>query len=490
MNTTVRLSKSKYMAGRQCEKRLWLEVHRPDLIEWDDAQTARLAKGTAFGELARELLGPGVLVDFGPDMPAAVARTSELIQKSKPPRHVFEATMSHRNVLVRVDALRRKGAAFEVIEVKSSGSVKEPYLDDCAVQTWVARGAGIDTRRTWVALADSQFVYVEEGNYEGLLKLQDVSAEVEARQADVPRLVRRFQEVLREDEPDICTGPHCRKPYECPFIAHCQAQEEPGPDYPLELWARSPALVQRLADAGFEDLRDVPLDLVPKGKYQRMLKGIRRGKAIVAPELRRQLAELPYPRRYLDFEAIDFIVPRWLGTRPFEHIPFQWSCHVEKAAGDVVARGFLDISGDDPRRQLAVALIKTCGKRGPILVYGRYESQCLASLSRHLPDLAGALDAIGARLVDLLPLMQNHYYHPEMGKSWSLKSVLPTVVSSLDYGDLGDVADGVAAQDAYIEAIDAATTPARRRELKSALKRYCERDTWGLVEMVRVLSKR
>jgi len=48
-------------------------------------------------------------------MPAAVAQTSKLIQKSKPPRHVFEATLSHQNVRVRVDALRRKGASFEII---------------------------------------------------------------------------------------------------------------------------------------------------------------------------------------------------------------------------------------------------------------------------------------------------------------------------------------------------------------------------------------
>ena len=115
MSTKVRLSKSKYMAGRQCEKRLWLEIHRPDLIEWDDAQMAWLSQGTAFGELARQLLGPGVLIDCGPDMPAAVAQTSKLIQKSKPPRHVFEATLSHQNVRVRVDALRRKGASFEII---------------------------------------------------------------------------------------------------------------------------------------------------------------------------------------------------------------------------------------------------------------------------------------------------------------------------------------------------------------------------------------
>jgi hypothetical protein len=489
MSTSIRLSKSKYMAGRQCEKRLWLEVHRPDLIEWDDSQAARLSQGTAFGELARELLGQGVLVDCGPDMPAAIAQTSDLIQKSKPPRHVFEATLSHQNVLVRVDALRRKGASFEIIEVKSAGSVKEQYLDDCAVQTWVARGAGIDARRTWVAVADTQFVYTEEGNYTGLLRLEDVSAEVEERQAEVPRYVRRFRKVLRTDEPDIRTGAHCTKPYECPFLSYCQAQEEPGTEFPLELWCGSPKLMERLAEAGYSDLRDVPLEEVPKDKHRRMLTAIRKGKAVVTPELRRLLAALPYPRRYLDFEAMNFAVPRWLGTRPFEHIPFQWSCHVEKAAGLVVARGFLDTGGDDPRRELANSLIKTCGKRGPVLVYGDYESKCLAALSRHLPDLAEALDGIRQRLLDLLPLMRDHYYHPSMGKSWSLKSVLPTVIPSLGYGDLGDVADGMAAQDAYLEAIDPATKPSRRAELKTALKRYCERDTLGLVELVRVLAK-
>lgn len=63
MSKSVRLSKSKYMAGRQCEKRLWLEVHRQDLVKWDEGQAARLARGTEFGELARKLLGPGMLVD-------------------------------------------------------------------------------------------------------------------------------------------------------------------------------------------------------------------------------------------------------------------------------------------------------------------------------------------------------------------------------------------------------------------------------------------
>lgn len=167
-----RLSKSKIIAGRQCERRIWLEVHRPDLREFSDAQTARLEQGTAFGELARQLLGPGELVDCGFDVAAAVDQTNALLGAAKPPRHIFEAALSHENVVVRVDALRRVGKAFELIEVKSSTRVKEYFLDDCAVQTWVARGAGITPRRTQLALVDREFVYSNEGDYTGLLTLE------------------------------------------------------------------------------------------------------------------------------------------------------------------------------------------------------------------------------------------------------------------------------------------------------------------------------
>ena len=486
-----RLSKSKIIAGRQCERRIWLEVHRPDLREFSDAQTARLEQGTAFGELARHLLGPGELVDCGFDVAAAVDQTSALLGAAKPPLHIFEAALSHQNVVVRVDALRRVGKAFELIEVKSSTRVKDYFLDDCAVQTWVARGAGITPRRTQLALVDREFVYSTEGDYTGLLTLEDVTATIEDRLAEVPKWVRRFRKVLRNGEPAIATGAHCSTPYDCPFIDHCQQFEEAGPEFPLTLLPNGGALVQRLADAGYTDLREVPEDQVSRDQHLRMLRATRSGKAITGPALHGVLAALPYPRRYLDFEAIQFIVPRWLGTRPFDQIPFQWSCHVEKAPGVVEALSFLDVSGDDPRRGFAESLLKACGNRGPILVYNRgFESMCLSALAQQFPDLSDALVAIRERLVDLLPLMRQHYYHPNMRGSWSLKAVLPAIVPELDYGDLGDVADGHAAQGAYLEAISTATDSRRRAELKDALLRYCERDTLGLVEIVRTLSKR
>ncbi len=441
-----RLSKSKIIAGRQCERRIWLEVHRPDLREFSDAQTARLEQGTAFGELARQLLGPGELVDCGFDVAAAVGQTSALLGTSKPPRHIFEAALSHENVVVRVDALRRVGNAFELIEVKSSTRVKDYFLDDCAVQTWVARGAGITPRRTQLALVDREFVYSTEGDYTGLLTLEDVTATIEDRLAEVPKWLRRFRKVLRNGEPAIATGAHCSTPYDCPFIDHCQQLEEPGPEFPLTLLPNGGALVQRLVDAGYTDLREVPEDQVSRDQHLRMLRATRSGKAITDPALHGVLAALPYPRRYLDFESIQFIVPRWLGTRPFDQIPFQWSCHVEKAPGVVEALSFLDISGEDPRRGFAESLLKACGKRGPILVYNRgFESMCLSALAQQFPDLSDALVAVRERLVDLMPLMRLHYYHPNMRGSWSLKAVLPAIVPALAYDDLGDVADGHAA---------------------------------------------
>lgn len=486
---TPRLSKSKVVAGRQCERRIWLEVNRPDLSDFGDAQTARLVQGTAFGELARELLGPGELVGSDFDITAAVSQTAALIGKATPPRHIFEAALSHQNVFVRVDAFRRVGKAFELIEVKSSTQVKDYYLDDCAVQTWVARGAGVPPRRTRLALVDREFVYSREGDYTGLLRLEDVTATIDDRVAEVPRWVRRFRKVLKDAEPAIATGAHCHSPFDCPFIDHCQQSESPGPEFPLTLLPNGGVLVQRLMEAGYMDLRELRDDQVRREQHRRMLQATRSGHVVVDSALREKLAALPYPRRYLDFEAIQFIVPRWIGTRPFQQVPFQWSCHVETRDGELESRSFLDLSGDDPRRRFAASLIKSCGKRGPILVYNRgFEAMVLNDLARLFPGWSDALVGIRDRMVDLLPLMRGHYYHPDMRGSWSLKTVLPTIAPDMVHADRGDVADGQAAQSAYLEAIDPSTDPARRAALKSALEDYCALDTSGLAAIVQTLS--
>ena len=61
---SYRLSKSKFLSGLQCHKRLFLEIYRPALAtKPDDITQAILDMGTEIGELARKRYPGGVLVE-------------------------------------------------------------------------------------------------------------------------------------------------------------------------------------------------------------------------------------------------------------------------------------------------------------------------------------------------------------------------------------------------------------------------------------------
>ncbi len=206
------------------------------------------------------------------------------------------------------------------------------------------------------------------------------------------------------------------------------------------------------------------------------------------------MQELAWPRFYIDFETIAFAVPIWAGTRPYEALPFQWSCHVDRGIENSGDEGyehleFLDLTGEPPMRQCAEALIDALGDEGPIVVYTSYEKTVLSRLAARYPDLSDPIEALIARLVDLHPVMKSAYYHPDMHGSWSLKAVLPTISAGLNFTDLDTVKDGMAAQTAYLEAIDTKTSSERREELRRALLEYCRYDTLALLKLVEHFSR-
>lgn len=87
------LSKSKIMAYRQCPKRLWLEVHCPELRT--DSATTQLSfqVGHQVGDVAHRIYDPearGVVLDAQADgYSATFERTRELVTAHQGP--IFEA---------------------------------------------------------------------------------------------------------------------------------------------------------------------------------------------------------------------------------------------------------------------------------------------------------------------------------------------------------------------------------------------------------------
>jgi hypothetical protein len=201
------------------------------------------------------------------------------------------------------------------------------------------------------------------------------------------------------------------------------------------------------------------------------------------------MRDFDYPRAFLDFETINFAVPIWKGARPYQQVPFQWSLHLESSRASTRHHEFLDLTGELPAEPLLSALLDALPDDGPIFAYNAgFESRCLGDLAVLAPGRKRAVERVQARLVDLWPLTRNHYYHPDMEGSWSLKAVIPTVPGGRDYSDLDEVQEGGAAQLAYTEAIAPDIAPKRKAELRDALLKYCKRDTEATLILSRFLQ--
>ena len=127
---------------------------------------------------------------------------------------------------------------------------------------------------------------------------------------------------------------------------------------------------------------------------------------------------------------------------------------------------------------------------GPIIVYSAYEQTRLRELAGEFADLGESLNAIIARLVDLLPIVRGAVYFPEFGFNNSIKSVAPALCPGFGYDDLEDIADGAAASAAFLQlASGCVTEPQEADRLRAALLAYCQRDTLAMVRVHRALME-
>lgn len=492
------LSKSKLIAWRQCPKRLWLEIHQPIPEEEIDPQTnATFDAGNAVGQIALALFDPkgrGVEIEREKQsIAAAFAQTTELIEQRRP---IFEAGFEAAGARVFADILlpvKRQGKpGWRMIEVKSSTAVKDTHLDDTAIQSFVARAAGLPLAAVSVAVIDSQWTYPGGADYQGLLVEHDVSQQAGSRDDEVAHWIAEAHQVAsRRKAPAIGCGEQCHTPYTCGYIDTCQALEAQTP-YPVTWLPRIQAkrLKNWISDGG-RDLREIPDDLLSDTQRRVRDCTLENRVHFDCAGAAADLAGHKLPAYFLDFETIQFAVPIWKGTRPFQNIPFQFSLHRLGRNGKLTQDSFLDLSGADPSRRFAEALIGACGERGPVFVYNEaFEKGRIQDLAERFPRLKRPLLAIHQRIVDLLPVARQRYYHPAQQGSWSIKSVLPTLVPELRYDQLDGVQDGGLAMAAFMEAMAPTTTADRKSAIERQLLDYCALDTYAMVRLWQIFAGR
>jgi hypothetical protein len=244
-----------------------------------------------------------------------------------------------------------------------------------------------------------------------------------------------------------------------------------------------------LEEIGVNDILQIPADFSELNEIQQRVRDCVVNNAVyLNKEIKNELSSLVYPVHFLDFETFNPALPLYIGTKPYEVIPFQWSDHILDTDGKLRHEEFLHYGTGDPRPAFTESLIKTLGKTGSIVVYSGYEAGRIKALAEALPQYSNDLLAILPRIFDLLPQVRDYCYHPDFHGSFSIKSVLPALVPGMSYKDL-EVNEGGLASLAYLEIISPKTTSDRCAKRRAHLLKYCERDTEAMVRLVEVLSK-
>jgi hypothetical protein len=483
------LSKSKFMAGWQCLKRLYLEVHQPEMVgEPDDQTTAVFEQGYEVGRWAQKLFSGGVLVEAEPEeMGKALKQTEQAVANKQYPA-IFEATFTHENILARVDILERLPRnKWRLIEVKSSTSVKDYYPYDVAIQRLILEGLGMKVVPCLMHL-NREYVYDgKQYELERLFVIRDVSDETAALEQKVKDLLREEWKVLaRAKPPDIEPGSHCTNPFTCEFYDVCNKS------LPVDHVANLPGIshekLEELASRGIESIGKIPKSFPLTERQRRAWECARTGKPWFGKGLEEALAGLRYPLYFMDFETLGVALPRYAGTSPYDKIPFQWSVHIQRKPGTGVEHHeFLADDANDPRPKFVKTLCQVIEKRGSVLAYSSgFESGRLKELAAWLPQYKNQIENIQDRLWDPLPVIRANVYHSEFRGSYSLKSVLPALVPDMTYKGM-EVAEGSDAGLAWEKMVRAEAESEERDRLKEALLAYCKQDTLAMVRLLEVL---
>ncbi len=483
------LSKTTFMQGLQCHKALYLNSHHPELKNVMTDEKRRIFEmGKKVGKLAHGLFPGGIEVDIWSfeNLQGAVSYTEKLIAEGV--KTIYEAAFQFDEVLVLTDILVNGGNGWKIYEVKSSTSMKPQYDLDTAVQYNVVTKAGLQIADIYLVHINNEYVRSGEIDVEALFTVESVGETVNGVQDYVEQTIPELKNVLQLSEiPAIDIGEYCHDPYECDFTGYCWRHVHEGSVFELtEL--RSPKKFE-LYRSGVLNLDQVPDDYPLNGSQRLQVQCFKSKSIHVDREsIREFLDGMRYPLYFLDFETYAPAIPLYDTSRPYQHIPFQYSLHVkESEQAKLKHHEFLGTPQEDPRRELIERLLTDAGKEGDIIVYNQsFEIGRLQELMRDFLEYEDQINGIIKRIKDLmLPFQKRYYYTPGMHGSYSIKEVLPALVPDLDYSDLA-ITEGSSAMYAF-ERMLGETDENIIRETRQNLLEYCKRDTLAMVRILEVL---
>lgn len=386
--------------------------------------------------------------------------------------------------------------------------------------------------------ADGKRIYNNIGGQE-LIVFLDMNETVEDYQPIIVKEIATLESYIatpHDVNAKTPVGPWCAwgKNTECVFCSHCFKKLRDVPDanrsnnYMNFRGFKAGAVSDKfqLINKGYYKFDDVPVEWLEKENHKIQRECYDNGIEHIDKE--KMTAWFRYlgkgPIYHFDFESFPCPLPRFKGESPYQQSVFEFSLHIERAPGVCDKNSdniiFLNEECDtDEREALVKAIVDNFEFNEDGSLHGimlaqntSFEIGRLNELAAIFPKYGKYLLAIADKTADLIHLLKTNmelyeaefgkesaetinYYHPDLSGSYSIKRTLPVLVPSLSYDEMKKHAVGNGVQ-AYITYLNYNEGPGKTRDMntkkerREALCRYCQQDTWAMVEILRAVRKK
>ena len=479
------ITKTQFLSYIDCPEETWLSRNETSQSSTPDP-LAMLAfsDGQLVDQLAKEYFAkPGIIEQvFGTPGKVALQETFEVEGKYKVIADVvFYPANAGPVTLVEVKATTAKYNKKD--ELKPEGS----HLTDLAFQQFVLEAKGVDVGRTGLLLLSKDYRFSASGlNLEALFHYADVSLHTGSLRAEIAVLAPQALSFLQGPAPPAWNYTVCANKGKCKWMLRTTDL----PDYSIfDISGARAKHLQGLLDKRVLDILDVPADADLFKNMHRQVEVAQHDihhKDQVAIDA--ELAKLPFPHFFLDYETVSIAVPDVEGMWPYQRFAFQYSLHIQyEPGGGLTHRECLLTTREDGMlpllQQLEVDIPHEAG--GTVIVWNKgFEKSVNNEMAETYPAFATYLNGLNDRVWDLMDVFKGDWVeHPKFYGSASIKKVLPALVPEFSYSDLA-IGEGGTASYTWHLLSTGKIEDNKVDTLRKELLEYCEQDTMAMVVLM------
>ena len=499
------LDKTNYVNYLTCARYGWQIFHKK--VELDSAEKEQVYRqGYQVENLAKRLF-PNIYEVTG-DRQKSVEQTRTLSQHPKV-KALYQATaLSADHLLAKADMLViNEDKSLNLYEVKMTNDIGlkragkndkkkwERYLNDVAFQKIVFERSGYKINKTFLIHMNKEYQLKETIiDPNKFFKLIDISEEVSVALEEVATKIKEVRQCYEGEKEPEC------KCYLKPKKDRCETFEKfnPGSADDNSIFNLNGIRIEKISllyERNILKIKDIDESILDEIKFNtRQLNQIEVSKTrqtiIKKQEIAESLSKIEKPIYFLDYEAINYPIPVFKNSKPFQQIPFQFSLYIlEDEDKEPLYKEFLMKEASDKNLEGLIAGLKECiSERGSIVVWHQgAEKSFQNNLSSLFPKNKAFFEDLNQRIFDLKMIFSNQQYvHPDFKGKTSLKNIVPVLTPDLNYSDL-NISEGRMASQMWDQAL--IEPDKRRNEIFADLLKYCQYDTLAMVRIYQLLRK-